>query len=121
MATSTTAAGTRSAHQRSLARQEAFTAYLFIAPYLIIAGIFTVALLVYAFYISFTDLKSSLSRTSHFVGLQNYINAFRDPEFQISLINVFWYFVIVTTLQTIGAIAVAMLLNAKLRGQRLYA
>jgi multiple sugar transport system permease protein len=120
MATSTTAAGTRSAHQRSLARQEAFTAYLFIAPYLIIAGIFTVALLVYAFYISFTDLKSSLSRTSNFVGLNNYINAFRDPEFQIALINVFWYFVIVTTLQTIGAIAVAMLLNAKLRGQRLY-
>ena len=120
MATSTTATGARTARQRTLARQEAFTAYAFIAPYLIIAGIFTVALLVYAFYISFTDLKSSLSRTSNFVGLANYINAFKDAEFQISLINVFWYFVIVTTFQTIGAIIVAMLLNSKLRAQRLY-
>jgi multiple sugar transport system permease protein len=33
---------------------------------------------------------------------------------------VFWYFVIVTALQTIGAILVAMLLNSKLRGLRFY-
>src|SRR4051794_25635418 len=107
MATST-ATITKTPHQRTLARREALTAYAFIAPYLIIAGIFTVGLLVYAFYISFTDLKSSLSRTSNFVGLANYINALKNAEFQIALINVFWYFVIVTTFQTIGAILVAM-------------
>ncbi|MBK9944760.1 MAG: sugar ABC transporter permease [Kouleothrix sp.] len=105
---------------QSIARREAITAYLFIAPYLIIAGIFTLGLLVYAFYISFTDLKSSLSQTSNFIGVTNYINAFRDNEFRISLINVFWYAVIVTTLQTIGAILLAMLLNSRLRGMRLY-
>jgi multiple sugar transport system permease protein len=121
MAASTTSAPrSGSARSRTLARNEAINAYLFIAPYLIIAGIFTLGLLTYAFYISFTDLKSSLSRTSNFVGLTNYINAFRNAEFQISLINVFWYFVIVTTLQTIGAILVAMLLNSKLKGLRFY-
>lgn len=118
--TTTTTRPAGSARARTLARREAMTAYLFIAPYLIVAGIFTLALLVYAFYISFTDLKSTLSQTSKFVGLTNYINAFKNPEFQISLINVFWYFVIVTTFQTIGAILVAMLLNTKLRGQRFY-
>ncbi|HEU5097401.1 MAG TPA: sugar ABC transporter permease [Roseiflexaceae bacterium] len=121
MAASTTTAGrTGPGHARTLARREAATAYLFIAPYLIIAGIFTLGLLVYAFYISFTDLKSSLSRTSNFVGLTNYINAFKDPEFRISLINVFWYFVIVTTFQTIGAILVATLLNSRIKGKRFY-
>ena len=121
MAASTTTAGQAGpGRARTLARREAATAYLFIAPYLIIAGIFTLGLLVYAFYISFTDLKSSLSRTSNFVGLTNYINAFKDPEFRISLINVFWYFVIVTTFQTIGAILVATLLNSKIRGKRFY-
>jgi multiple sugar transport system permease protein len=121
MAASTTTAGRAGpGRARTLARREAATAYLFIAPYLIIAGIFTLGLLVYAFYISFTDLKSSLSRTSNFVGLTNYINAFKDPEFRISLINVFWYFVIVTAFQTIGAILVAMLLNSKIRGKRFY-
>jgi multiple sugar transport system permease protein len=119
MATSTTVAR-GGARRQSLARREALTAYTFIAPYLIIAGIFTVALLVYAFFISFTDLKSSLSSNYKFVGLNNYINAFRNSEFQISLINVFWYFVIVTTFQTIGAIAVAMLLNSKIKGKRAY-
>jgi multiple sugar transport system permease protein len=119
MATST-AALREPSRQRSLARREALAAYAFIAPYLVIAGIFTVGLLVYAFYISFTDLKSSLSRTSNFVGLANYSSALQNAEFQIALINVFWYFVIVTTFQTIGAILVAMLLNAKLKGLRLY-
>jgi multiple sugar transport system permease protein len=111
---------TRVGSARTLARKEALTAYLFIAPYLIVAGIFTVGLLLYAFYISFTDLKSSLSRTSNFVGLNNYISAVSNAEFLISLINVFWYFVIVTTFQTVIAILVAMLLNAKLKGQRVY-
>lgn len=119
MAASTTTAP-RSGAARTLARKEALTAYLFIAPYLIVAGIFTVGLLVYAFYISFTDLKSSLSRTSNFVGLNNYISAVSNAEFLISLVNVFWYFVIVTTFQTAIAILVAMLLNAKLKGQRVY-
>ena len=121
MATSTSTAGRVGAsRQRTLARREAMAAYLFIAPYLLIAGIFTLGLLLYAFYISFTDLKSSLARTTNFVGLSNYVDAFRNAEFQISLINVFWYFVIVTTFQTIGAILVAMLLNSKLKGLRFY-
>jgi multiple sugar transport system permease protein len=106
--------------QRSLARRETLTAYLFIAPYLIIAGIFTVALLVYAFYVSMTDLKATFARSSNFVWFANYLRAFRDTDFLISLGNVFWYFVIVTTFQTIGAILLATLLNAKLRAQRFY-
>lgn len=120
MAVSTSRTAGVSARERSLQRRETMTAYAFIAPYLIVAGIFTLGLLVYAFYISFTDLKSSLSRTSNFVGITNYINAFRDREFQISLINVFWYAILVTILQTIGAILLAVLLNSKIRGLRIY-
>lgn len=120
MAVTTTRSSGISARERGLRRKETMTAYAFIAPYLIIAGIFTLGLLVYAFYISFTDLKSSLSRTSNLIGITNYINAFRDREFQISLINVFWYALFVTLLQTIGAILLAVLLNSKLRGLRFY-
>lgn len=120
MAASSTAVRGGSSLQQSLRRKEALTAYAFIAPYLLVAGIFTLGLLMYAFYISFTDLKSSLSRTSNFVGIDNYVNAFRDYEFRISLINVFWYALIVTVLQTIGAILLAVLLNTKLRGMRIY-
>src|SRR6478672_3927973 len=111
----------RSRSAATLARREAITAYLFIAPYLISAGIFTFGVLAYVFYTSFTNLSASFAASSaKFVGLDNYIRAFQDQEFRISLVNVFWYFVVVTTLQTIGAILLAVLLNAKLRGMRIY-
>ena len=97
----------------SLARRDALTGYLFIAPYLIIAGIFTFGLLFYVFYISFTDLRASFQvAPPQFVGLDNYIRALNDPAFHTSLGNAFWYFLIVTTFQTIGAIFLAVLLNA---------
>ena len=120
MATSapTAPSGSRAA---TLARREAITAYLFIAPYLITAGIFTFGVLAYVFYTSFTNLSASFAAASaKFVGFDNYIRAFNDSEFRIALSNVFWYFVIVTTLQTIGAIFLAVLLNAKLRGMRIF-
>lgn len=101
-------------------RGEALTAYLFIAPYLIIASIFTVGLLVYAFYISFSNMTSTLQRDVELVGIQNYIEAFTNREFRISLINVFWYFLIVTSLQTVIAILLAVILNQRLKGQRLF-
>jgi ABC-type sugar transport system permease subunit len=120
MATSASVAR-RSSRATTLARREAITAYLFIAPYLITAGIFTFGVLMYVFYTSFTNLSASFAAASaRFVGLDNYIRALRDSEFRIALANVFWYFVLVTTLQTIGAILLATLLNVKLKGMRIY-
>jgi multiple sugar transport system permease protein len=108
-------------YARSLARRDAMIGYLFIAPYLIVAGIFTFGLLIYAFSISFTDLRASFQQGSaNFVGLGNYIRAFNDPDFINSLINVFWYALIVTTLQTIFSVIIAVLLNSKMRGTGFY-
>jgi ABC-type sugar transport system permease subunit len=64
---------------------------------------------------------SVLPRTSpEFVGVDNYVRAFSEPAFRISLANAFWYFLIVTTFQTIGAILLAVLLNTKLQGIRFF-
>lgn len=109
----------RKAH--NLARREAFTAYLFISPYLITAAIFTVGLLGYAFYISFTNLSASYAAANaNFIGFDNYVRAFSDPDFLASLGNAFWYFVIVAFFQTLGAILLAVTLNAKLKGMRFF-
>lgn len=119
--TTSTAAGGGKSRAQSLARREALTAYLFISPYLITAAIFTVGLLVYAFYISFTDLSATFAaKNAKFVGLENYLRAFSDRDFLAALGNAFWYFVIVTFVQTIGAILLAVLLNAKLQGMRIF-
>lgn len=119
--TTSTAASGGSSRAKSLSRREAMTAYLFISPYLITAAIFTVGLLAYAFYISFTDLSATFaSKNAKFVGLDNYIRAFTDKDFLAALGNAFWYFVIVTIIQTMGAILLAVLLNAKLQGMRVF-
>lgn len=121
MATTTNAPARGQSYAHSLARREAITAYIFIAPYLITAAIFTVGLLVYAFYISFTNLSASFAAASaRFIGFDNYLRALRDADFLAALGNAFWYFIIVTFFQTIGAILLAVALNAKLQGMRVY-
>jgi multiple sugar transport system permease protein len=123
MATTTSNVATRGGGGRahSLARREAITAYIFIAPYLITAAIFTVGLLAYAFSISFTDLSATFAAANaRFIGIDNYLRAFRDGDFIAALGNAFWYFVIVTLIQTIGAILLAVLLNARLKGMQLF-
>ena len=103
-------------------RREWLTAYIFIAPWLITTSIFLVGLLVYAFYTSLTNRTSALQpgATVRFIGFGNYLAAIKNAEFLIALGNVFWYFLIVTTLQTIGAILLAVALNAPIRGQRFF-
>ena len=121
MAVATDQRSTTNNHARSLARREALTGYLFIAPYLIVGGIFTYGLLLYVFYISFTNLTAPYARIEpEFVGFANYLRALQERDFLISLINVFWYFVIVTAIQTVGAIFLALLINTKLAGMRIY-
>jgi multiple sugar transport system permease protein len=121
MATSANVAATPRSHFSAAARREAITAYIFIAPYLITAGIFTFALLLYVFYTSFTDLTAAYAnKPVSFIGFANYLRAFNDNEFRIALSNVFWYFLIVTVFQTVGAILLASLLNAKIRGLQFF-
>lgn len=101
--------------------REALTAYLFIAPYLITAGIFTFGVLAYVFYTSFTSLTVSFAaQQAEFIGLENYIRALQDPDFRLALENVFWYFVIVTSVQTVLAILLAVALNIPLKGMRFF-
>lgn len=101
-------------------RRETMTAYLFIAPYLIVTAVFVIGLLVYAFYISFTNQGATFDKSFGFVGLKNYARAFSDSQFLTTLANVFWYALIVTTLQTIGAVLLATVLNTKMRFKQFF-
>ena len=101
------------------ARQEALNAYLFIAPYLVVTVVFTVGVIIYAFYISFN--KFDLFTAPTWAGLDNYIKAL-DPKGQFvhSLVNVVWYVVIVVPVQTVLALALATLINVKVRGSQVF-
>jgi multiple sugar transport system permease protein len=101
------------------ARQEALAAYLFIAPYLLVTIVFTIGVILFAFYISFTSFD--LYTTPKWLGLANYLKTFNPGgQFVHSLVNVLWYVVIVVPFQTALALALATLINVKVRGSQVF-
>lgn len=90
-------------------RRALIAGYSFLAPYLLVTLTFTVGVILFALYIAFT--KYEIYTTPTFVGLDNFIKAFKSKQFLQSLHNVLWYAVIVTIAQTTIAIAMAVLLN----------
>jgi multiple sugar transport system permease protein len=94
------------------------TGYFFIAPYLLITLVFTIGVIGFAGYVSFT--KFNLFTSPEWVGLDNYIKVFTDRKFIRSLGNVFWYVIIVVPGQTALALGLALLLNAKIRGSSFF-
>jgi len=101
------------------ARQEALTAYLFIAPYLIVTVVFTLGVLIFAFYISFTSFD--LFTSPRWVWFDNYLKAVAPGgDFIRSLVNVLWYVMIVVPFQTALALVLATIINVKVRGSQFF-
>lgn len=100
------------------ARAEALSAYFFISPYLVITLIFSVGVILFAIYISFNQFN--LFTTPEWVGLDNYVKAFSSQKFIRSLANVFWYVLIVVPTQTALALALATLINARVKGSQVF-
>lgn len=105
-------------------RKELLTGYAFLSPYLLVTLTFTIGVLIFAFYISFT--KYDIFTRPTWVGLENYKEAFRGftdstkRDFLQSLYNVFWYSLIVVPVQTVLAILLAVLLNAPIRFKQFF-
>lgn len=111
----------RSEASRRKAQHETLTAYLFLMPYLLGTLIFTVGVIGFAIYISFT--KFDLFNPPQFVGLDNYIQVFTEsPQrgFARAMVNIFWYVIIVMPVQTALALALAVLLNAPMRAKQFF-
>jgi len=100
------------------------TAYGFLAPYLIITMVFTVGVILFALYISFTNYD--IFTPPHWAGLANYFKAFQgfvdstQKDFIQSLYNVFWYALIVIPLQTGIALILAVMINAPIRMKQFF-
>ena len=99
----------------SLRAREELIAYLLISPWIIGFLVFTLGALIFSFAISF--FKTDLLSPATFIGLNNYREMFTDDP-------LFWKSVQVTSLYTVGVVplqvglglAVALLLNQKIRG-----
>jgi multiple sugar transport system permease protein len=99
-------------------REETIAAYVFLAPYLIITLVFTVGVLLFALYIAF--YRYDIFTAPIYAGLTNFIQAFTTRDFVQSLVNVFWYSLIVMPIQTALALLMAVLLNTRMRGRNFF-
>lgn len=108
----------RQAWDKPSQRAELLAAYGFIAPYLLVLLTFTLGVLFFAFYVSFTEY--GIFTEPEWIGLENYRRALTSRTFQQSLYNVFWFAFIVTFAQTAIAIALAVLLNAPIRFKQFF-
>lgn len=99
-------------------RREMIAGYLFLTPYLLVTLVFTLGVVLFALYVSFTNY--GIFTQPDWVGLDNYRRAFTERTFLQSLHNVLWYAIIVTPTQTAIAILLAVMLNAPMRFKRFF-
>lgn len=103
----------------SLQKAEELQGFIFILPWIIGFIAFTMGPLLFSLYASFTDYN--ITSKMNFVGLKNYITMFtKDPLYWTALKNTIYYVVIEVPLKTIIAILLAVMMNQKIYGIKLF-
>jgi multiple sugar transport system permease protein len=100
-------------------RREALEGYIGILPWVIGFVAFTAGPLLVSLYLSFTTWD--IVRPPRWVGLANYIRMFTDDALFLTALRVtFSYVLLSVPLQLIVGLALALLLNAKVRGMNFF-
>jgi ABC-type sugar transport system permease subunit len=107
----------RRAPRRRLTQQSrrTWSAWLFLAPSLVVLALFTLYPMVQAGYLSLTDYN--LISAAKWVGLDNYAELFVDPAFWNAFWNTVLYAAVVTPVTVALALAFAMMLNQAFVGR----
>ncbi|MGY2704424.1 MULTISPECIES: carbohydrate ABC transporter permease [unclassified Nocardioides] len=95
------------------------SAYLFLAPGVILFSIFTLAALVFAIYLTF-HRWSIIEPTKPYVGLQNYEDMIHDERFVQSVLNTAYFTGASIPLTMIIGLVLALLLNQPIRGRAVF-
>ncbi|WP_273753305.1 carbohydrate ABC transporter permease [Alkalicoccobacillus gibsonii] len=99
-------------------RREERYFWLFISPWVIGFTLFIGGPMLASLYFSFTDY--SILGAINFIGIQNFINLFQDPIFFRSLFVTFGYAALAVPFTMILGLSLALLLNAKIKGQAFF-
>jgi multiple sugar transport system permease protein len=91
-------------------KQEAATAYLFLAPCIVLFVVFILFPILYGFAISFTNY-GGFDLKADFIGLKNFISMFSDDYFQTSIKNNLFFLVTFVPMTIILALISALALN----------
>lgn len=100
-------------------REQLLTAGLFLLPAVTVLGVFVIYPIFQAGRISLTSWNG-FDPVKVFIGLDNYVRLAQDPEFWNSLLVTCVYAVGVCLLSVVSGFAIALLLDAPMRGRGIY-
>lgn len=114
---------TRRWREPGIRGHEAGAGWLFLLPVILILGLFLVLPIAMAAWVSFSNWNgngSPLGANAHWVGLANYRDLLTTPSldqnnFGEALRNNLWYVLLVVPIQTAVALALAVLVNKRLK------
>jgi len=101
------------------ARQEALAGYALIAVPMLLFLVLNIGSILYAAYISVWKWNVRSGPVT-FVGIDNYVNALKDPIFQSAVGNTLYYTVIWVPLTMAIGLFLAVIVNQKIRGRTFF-
>ncbi len=102
-------------------QENTFAGYFFAAPWIVGFVIFVIVPLAFSLYWSFTDYRVTSSEPAKWLWFDNYKTLlFDDDSFRASIVNTLYLTVIGLPLQMGVALLLAVLLNQKMRGERIF-
>ena len=110
------AAGTRRRASR-LTRQRVRSAWLFVAPMLILLALVAGWPLARTVWFGFTDASLSDTTAATFIGIENYRWLLTDPDWWQAVRNTVIFTLASVTLETVLGLGIALALNAHFRGR----
>ena len=94
--------------------------FMFLVPAILIYTIFQIVPLIAAVYFSFMEWNGIAGSPLNFVGLQNYVQAFKNADFILSLKNMGKMVFFSVLFHTPLALLLAVAVNAKYKGHRAF-
>ncbi|MEX2104658.1 MAG: sugar ABC transporter permease [Bacilli bacterium] len=95
--------------------KEIMSGYIFMTPTILIVGVFVLLPILYAVFLAFNKVNLLGGVSYSFIGVDNFTRIGDDTRAWIALRNTFKFVVIVVPLQTLLAVVLASVLNAKIR------
>src|SRR6476619_7333278 len=94
--------------------------YTFMATAILVLSVFLVLPIIWAVILAFNKVQLLGEVSYRFVGIKNYARMLQDERVRIALKNTAEYVAIVVPIQTVLALALALVLNAQIKGKQLF-
>ena len=100
--------------------QEIKQAWIFLAPAILVVGIFVILAVLFAIYLSFNNVNL-FTNSYTFKGFDNYLRIFQDKKALTALRNTTVFAFVVVPLQTFFALVIAYILSSKgIKGKKIF-